>query len=262
MNREEVGGREEIRNVWKHNLEEEVKRISECLNRYNYISMDTEFPGVIAKPSGSFSSPAIYIYHQIRCNVNLLRLIQLGISLSDSEGEMPTPSTWQFNFYFSRSESMSAQESMHVLEEAKIDFERLKRDGVPLEAFADIFSTSGLLVNSSIRWISFHSSYDFGYLISAITGVDLPGTPEEFSFLLRKMFPYFYDIKYLISTLGMKGGLQDLADDLSVERKGVQHQAGSDSLLTLQVFHIFKKKHIRNIEDNPKYQCKLFGIDS
>lgn len=251
----------EIRNVWKHNLEEEMERISRYITSYPYVSMDTEFPGVIAKPLGIFSSTAVYIYHQIRCNVNLLSLIQLGISLSNGDGEMPEPCTWQFNFYFNREKSMSAQESMHLLDEARIDFERLKKDGIPLEIFADLFTASGLLVNPCIKWISFHSSYDFGYLIRAVTGNDLPGAVEEFSSLLISMFPEFYDIKYLINSMGMKGGLQDLADDLKIERTGIQHQAGSDSLLTLQVFHTFKKIYANDLEKNAKYRCKLFGID-
>lgn len=37
----------------------------------------------------------------IRENVNNLKLIQLGITLSSPEGEFPKPiGTWQFNFKF------------------------------------------------------------------------------------------------------------------------------------------------------------------
>ncbi|OAG30960.1 CCR4-NOT transcription complex subunit 7/8 [Nematocida displodere] len=251
----------EIRNVWKHNFEEEIEALSETLKEYPYISMDTEFPGVIAKPLGLFSTPIIYTYQQLRCNISLLRLIQLGVSLSNEKGEAPTPSTWQFNFYFDRTSSMCAQESMQILEEAEIDFDRLGKEGVPVPSFAELFTTSGLLMNGALKWVSFHSSYDFGYLISAVTGVDLPPTIDGFYFLLLKMFPHFYDIKHLISGLGMKGGLQDLADELEAKRQGKQHQAGSDSLLTLEVFHALKKKLIPDVEKNPKYRCKLFGLD-
>ncbi|KAI5189965.1 CCR4-NOT transcription complex subunit 7/8 [Nematocida sp. AWRm77] len=250
-----------IRNVWKHNLEEEIALLSEHLEKYPYISMDTEFPGVVAKPSGYFTTSAVYTYQQIRCNISLLDLIQLGLSLSNEQGESPSPSTWQFNFYFDREKSMSAQESMHLLDLAAIDFDRLYKDGIAIETFADLFTTSGLLMNPSLRWISFHSSYDFGYLLGALAGETLPTDIEEFSDMLGKMFPRLYDIKYLINMLGIKGGLQDLADELGAKRTGIQHQAGSDSLLTLQVFHSLKQKLIPDVETNPKYVCKLFGID-
>jgi len=252
---------EEIRNVWKYNLEEEIERLAESIEEYPYVSMDTEFPGVIVKPSGVFTTPAIYTYQQIRSNVGLLNLIQLGVSLSNEKGERPKPSTWQFNFYFDREKNMSAQESMHVLEQAEIDFEKLGRDGIHIDTFAEEITTSGLLMNKKIVWVSFHSSYDFGYLISAIRGTDLPHSVEEFTGILTKVFPCFYDIKYLINLLGMKGGLQDLADELKIQRIGTQHQAGSDSLLTLDVFRALREKLLADVETNAKYRCKLFGIE-
>lgn len=251
-----------IRNVWKHNLEEELENMGQQIKDYPYIAMDTEFPGVIAKPMGTFSTQTIYMYHQLRCNVSLLNLIQMGISLSNEKGESPSPSTWQFNFYFDKKASMSAQESMQILEHAGIDFDKLHKDGINIDTFGELVTNSGLLMNNTLKWISFHSSYDFGYFIKAITGQDLPNTIDEFSYILLKVFPYFYDIKYLINMLGKKGGLQDLADELSVEREGIQHQAGSDALLTLKVFHTLKTQVIPDAEQNSKYKCKLFGIDT
>ena len=63
---------------------------------------DTEFPGVVARPIGEFRSTADYQYQVLRCNVDLLKLIQVGITFYDENGKSPTPySTWQFNFQFS-----------------------------------------------------------------------------------------------------------------------------------------------------------------
>lgn len=63
---------------------------------------DTEFPGVVARPLGTFASQSEFLYQTLRCNVDLLKIIQLGITLSDGLGNVPTGThTWQFNFKFS-----------------------------------------------------------------------------------------------------------------------------------------------------------------
>ena len=63
---------------------------------------DTEFPGVVARPIGDFRSSADYQYQLLKCNVNLLKLIQLGLTFYDADGKKPPGvSTFQFNFKFS-----------------------------------------------------------------------------------------------------------------------------------------------------------------
>lgn len=93
-----------IRDVWKHNLEEEFRTIRKIVQKYRYVAMDTEFPGVVARPVGEFRSTADYQYQLLRCNVDLLRIIQLGLTFMDDEGKTPQGySTWQFNFKFNLS---------------------------------------------------------------------------------------------------------------------------------------------------------------
>lgn len=91
-----------IRDVWRHNLEEEFRNIREIVQTYNYVAMDTEFPGVVARPIGEFRSPADFQYQLLRCNVDLLRIIQLGLTFMNEEGKTPPTGcvTWQFNFKF------------------------------------------------------------------------------------------------------------------------------------------------------------------
>jgi hypothetical protein len=61
---------------------------------------DTEFPGIVARPIGSFKTGADYHYQTMRCNVDMLKMIQLGVTVSDEHGNTPEVSTWQFNFTF------------------------------------------------------------------------------------------------------------------------------------------------------------------
>lgn len=90
-----------IRDVWRHNLEEEFRTIRQIVQKYNYVAMDTEFPGVVARPIGEFRSAADYQYQLLKCNVDLLRIIQLGLTFMDDEAKTPSGySTWQFNFKF------------------------------------------------------------------------------------------------------------------------------------------------------------------
>lgn len=58
--------------------------------------------GVVARPIGEFRSTTDYQYQLLRCNVDLLKIIQLGLTFMDEDGNTPAEfSTWQFNFKFS-----------------------------------------------------------------------------------------------------------------------------------------------------------------
>uniref|UniRef100_A0AC11E217 CCR4-NOT transcription complex subunit 8 n=1 Tax=Ovis aries TaxID=9940 RepID=A0AC11E217_SHEEP len=87
--------------VWASNLEEEMRKIREIVLSYSYIAMDTEFPGVVVRPIGEFRSSIDYQYQLLRCNVDLLKIIQLGLTFTNEKGEYPSGiNTWQFNFKF------------------------------------------------------------------------------------------------------------------------------------------------------------------
>ncbi len=89
------------------------------------MSQDTEFPGVVAKPMGEYRSQADYQYQLLVLNVNILKLIQLGLSFFDAEGNPPPGvSTWQFNFKFSLGSDMFAQDSIDLLTRSGIQFAR------------------------------------------------------------------------------------------------------------------------------------------
>ncbi|XP_044730383.1 CCR4-NOT transcription complex subunit 7 [Chrysoperla carnea] len=252
-----------IRDVWCHNLEEEFRTIRQVVQKYNYVAMDTEFPGVVARPIGEFRSTADYQYQLLRCNVDLLRIIQLGLTFLDENGKTPGGSytTWQFNFKFNLSEDMYAQDSIDLLQNSGIQFKKHEEEGIdPLE-FAELLMTSGVVLMDNIKWLSFHSGYDFGYLIKLLTDQNLPHEESEFFELLRLYFPTIYDVKYLMkSCKNLKGGLQEVADQLDLARVGPQHQAGSDSLLTGMAFFKMKEMFFEDNIDDSKYRGHLYGL--
>src|SRR5688572_5075784 len=123
---------------------------------------------------------------------------------------------------------MFAQESIELLTKSGIDFKRHESHGIHIHEFGDLLTSSGLVLQPDVKWISFHSGYDFGYLLKVLTCTSLPVNEFEFFEWLSLYFPTFYDIKFLMkSCKSLKGGLQDVADDLGVRRIGPQHQAGS-----------------------------------
>ncbi|XP_037315695.2 CCR4-NOT transcription complex subunit 7 isoform X1 [Pungitius pungitius] len=244
-----VNHNQKICEVWANNLEEELKRIRQVIRKYNYIAMDTEFPGVVARPIGEFRSNADYQYQLLRCNVDLLKIIQLGLTFMNEQGEYPPgTSTWQFNFKFNITEDMYAQDSIELLTTSGIQFEKHEDEGIETLYFAELLMTSGVVLCDGVRWLSFHSGYDFGYLIKILSNANLPEEEVDFFEILRLYFPVIYDVKYLMkSCKNLKGGLQEVAEQLELERIGPQHQAGSDSLLTGMAF--FKMREIYSVTE-------------
>jgi len=127
--------------------------------------------------------------------------------------------------------------------------------------FAEILLVSGIVLLDSVKWLSFHSGYDFGYLLSLLTDVNLPEGEAEFFDSLKLYFPNIYDVKYLMkSCKNLKGGLQEVADALDVTRIGPQHQAGSDSLLTGRAFFAMVDTYFEDDLDDSKYLGHLYGL--
>ncbi|CAK7240165.1 MAG: CCR4-NOT core DEDD RNase subunit [Sporothrix thermara] len=213
-----------IREVWKHNLAEEMAAIRDLVDRYPYIAMDTEFPGVVARPMGSFRGKSDYHYQCLRTNVDLLRVIQIGITLFNEDGETPParpvstdatelggpvggrrghqggslPYSWQFNFKFSLKDDMYNQTSIDSLVQAGIDFNIMDRDGIDPVDFAALLIPSGLVCFEDVHWISFHGGYDFGYLTKLLHCKPLPSDEIEFDQIMKLYFPSTFDVKHLM----------------------------------------------------------------
>ena len=212
---------------------------------------------------GEFKSTAEYQYQLLKCNVDLLKIIQLGLTFLDDEGKLPTEgcTTWQFNFKFNLTEDMYAEDSVGLLQHSGIQFEKHEHEGIDPVNFAEFMIMSGLVLMPKVKWLSFSAGYDFGYLLSLLTNQNLPDTESEFFEVFKMYFPNVYDVKYLMkSCKNLKGGLQEVANELEVARIGPQHQAGSDSLLTGQTFFKMKEMFFEDDIDDSKYCGHLFGL--
>ena len=249
---------EEIMNVWDDNLEAEFDNIMQLVEKYNYISMDTEFPGICMQGEHLIG------YNFIKSNVDELKLIQVGITLADENGETPKPiSTWQFNLKFDLEQDPHAKESINLLKEAGIDFDQLNQRGADTMRFADLLVSSGLVLNEDTHWITFHGAFDFGYLMKAISNCKLPPTLDKFNLTAKMYFPCIYDLKILINEVPelKSGSLAKLSHDLDVKRSGMQHQAGSDALLTLACFFKIRQTYFKNGVPR-KATNRIFGLNA
>jgi CCR4-NOT transcription complex subunit 7/8 len=167
---------------------------------------------------GGFRGKSDYHYQCLRTNVDMLKVIQIGIALFNEDGEQPParpsstdsadlrrtgsqaplPYAWQFNFKFSLKDDMYNQTSIESLQQAGIDFALLERDGIDPHEFASLLIPSGLVCFEDVRWISFHGGYDFGYLTKLLVCLNLPSDEVEFDQIMKLYFPSTYDVKHLM----------------------------------------------------------------
>lgn len=194
----------------------------------------------------------------------MMQMIQLGLSVCDADGNVPPDvCTWQFNLYFDVTHDMCAPDSLELLTNAGLDFERHMHLGIDHGVFGELLISSGLVLLDNVHWVSFHSGYDFGYLLKLVTCEPLPDTEAEFFERLHTWFPCIYDVKYMMrSCKTLRGGLQDVADDLQVSRIGQQHQAGSDSLLTALIFFKLRDRFFDGAIDDSKYLGCVYGFSN
>jgi len=231
----------EIREVWADNVEREFKLIRAAIERFPYVSMDTEFPGVIHHPPPAVHHSTLTAsqrYTLLKSNVDALHLIQVGLAFAPSPSSPPALA-FQINLReFDPRVHRHAPDSVRLLAASGVDLAAHRARGVSARAFAALLMSSGLVCNPDVAWVTFCSAYDFAYLVKVLMGRKLPRALPEF---LRYVRVYFgaavYDVKHMASEVALLGGLERVAGALRVRRAaGRGHQAASDSVLTWDTF--------------------------
>ncbi|CAD6258995.1 unnamed protein product [Miscanthus lutarioriparius] len=238
----------EIREVWADNVEREFKLIRAAIERFPYVSMDTEFPGVIHHPPPSVHHSTLtpsQRYTLLKSNVDALHLIQVGLAFAASPSSPPALA-FQINLReFDPRVHRHAPDSVGLLAASGVDLAAHRARGVSARAFAALLMSSGLVCNPDVAWVTFCSAYDFAYLVKVLMGRKLPRALPEF---LRYVRVYFgaavYDVKHMARVacdsygeVALLGGLERVAGALRVRRAaGRGHQAASDSVLTWDTF--------------------------
>ncbi|GLT48675.1 hypothetical protein SLA2020_222850 [Shorea laevis] len=227
-----------IREVWSSNLESEFELIREVIDDHPFISMDTEFPGLIFKSAVPYSRERRQSdhYKMLKSNVDALNLIQVGLTFSDASGNLPDLGTgtqfiWEFNFRdFDVTRDDHAPDAIELLRRQGIDFEKNREE---------------VLTRSDPN------------------PPGLAGRLGRVSELLRVSFgDRVYDVKHMMRFCdSLYGGLDRVARTVEVNRAvGKCHQAGSDSLLTWHAF--LRMRDVYFVNDRPeKYTGELYGLE-
>ncbi|MBA0683005.1 hypothetical protein Goari_024686, partial [Gossypium aridum] len=96
---------------------------------------------ILSKQVACEDNPVIN-YHYMKSNVDALQIIQLGLSLSDAQGNLPDFDSpfcyvWEFNFKdFNINRDHYASTSIELLKRQGIDFEKNKEKGIDSRDFA------------------------------------------------------------------------------------------------------------------------------
>ncbi|GMH07053.1 hypothetical protein Nepgr_008893 [Nepenthes gracilis] len=255
----------EIRDVWAHNLKDVFTIITEIVDVYPYVAVHSVSPGVGTCPVAIFKNSADYNYEAFKGNVNNSKLIQLGLSFFNEEGTLPTDENgkfliWQFNFRgFDVAKDVYTIGRIELPKQSGIDYKNNDKMGIDLSRFGELLMPSGIVLNDEVRWVAFHSAYDFGYLLKVLTGKSLPDSQEKFLELANVFFPVVYDIRHLMKFCdGAHDGLNKLAEPLGMEMIDTCHQAGKRSLLACRAFMKLKDKFFNGSPE--QYAGALYGL--
>ncbi|KAB5513981.1 hypothetical protein DKX38_027887 [Salix brachista] len=155
-------------------------------------------------------------YEDLKHNVDHLRLIQFGITVADVSGNIG--GTWEFNLRFDLSTDLFVSQSIQFLQDSGVDFDRLRRDGIHFDMFAQLLSRV-VARHRNLCWVTFHGLYDLSHTLKTVTKRPLPPSVAAFPSVLGIVFGDVVDIKYMARFChGLRG--DKLQVDKSKARRG------------------------------------------
>nr|AAK52531.1 Putative CCR4-associated factor 1 [Oryza sativa Japonica Group]AAN04513.1 Putative CCR4-associated factor 1 [Oryza sativa Japonica Group]ABB46658.2 CAF1 family ribonuclease containing protein [Oryza sativa Japonica Group] len=245
------------------NLDSEMGLIGEMMVQYPYVTIDVEFAGVVHHPPYTGSRPTPdEIYAALKSNVDEVPAVQIGITLSDAEGNLPTRSSsspeqeiaWEVVFSdFDAGRDPHVVDSVEFLKNQGIDFDLARQIGVTSTAFGE--KLLAILPPPSRRgeltWSAFGGAYDMGYLLKMLTGGQpLPETRQQFMQLVKSRLGggRIFDSKYLVEHDRQdlrNAGLRHTADVLGVrQQEGVKMLAGHKSVVAAAIFATIRSQGV------------------
>mmetsp|Transcript_36238 Transcript_36238/g.91212 ORF Transcript_36238/g.91212 Transcript_36238/m.91212 type:complete len:341 (-) Transcript_36238:186-1208(-) len=221
----------EVHDVWAWNFDVEFGALLATASAGSVIlAFDVEFPGFIRQEPRTGARAVRY--QVLRENVDRLRPIQLGVALAGLDGE--PLGVWSFNLKFDVDVDLHSAKSVAFLRAAGIDFPRHAAEGIEASVLGQRLAASDL-VGWHARapwWVTFAGFYDFGYLLRMLTREKLPQNFGGFDVTLSTYCPRRHELRDELP----HGSLDSLARKHGLQRRGLAHTAGSDALLTLELF--------------------------
>ncbi|CAJ1403281.1 unnamed protein product [Effrenium voratum] len=222
-----------LRDVWAGNLQREFLAFQNTLRlagKGAFVAIDTEFSGVLQEDAWKKSSDLHYL--AMRESVDVFRPLQLGLAIGSQQGQSLV--AWNFNLRFDLQEDLYTDSAVQFLSGAGLDFQRHATEGIDCGLLRALLGGSELFAQSS--WLTFAGSYDLGYLLRLLSPSPLPAALENFEALLDARCAARVELRDALPF----GSLASLAEDHGVLRRGCAHTAGSDALLTLDLFFRMK----------------------
>jgi CCR4-NOT transcription complex subunit 7/8 len=229
----------EFHDVWRYNFDQEFDALLAAVSRAGgpdaILAMDMEFPGFLLKHPRN--APCAADYDALRTNIDRLWPIQLGIAVAGADGIHH--GVWTFNLHFDASVDAHTTESLTFLRSAGIDFQRHRIAGISALELGRQLASSALVGphGHAPCWLTFSGSYDWGYLLKLLTmGRALPGLASAFDDMLSMYCPRRQELRDFLPS----GSLEALGHSHGVRRWGCPHTAGSDALLTVELFMLIR----------------------
>uniref|UniRef100_A0A0D9XHG0 poly(A)-specific ribonuclease n=1 Tax=Leersia perrieri TaxID=77586 RepID=A0A0D9XHG0_9ORYZ len=267
----------QLRSITAANINAEMQMIGGLMLQFPYISIDVEYAGVVHHPAvAARNLTADERYALVKANVDEVPIVQLGITLSDSNGNLPLgfhhagprhlrQLVWEVvfsDFDASRGEAHAAN-SVKFLESQGVDFDLARLTGVSSTVFGERLLAILPPRPDELTWSAFGAAYDMAYMLKMLTGGQpLPDNRTDFLLQIQSRLRggRIFDTKCIVDY--NHHALRDLGLKQTASRLGVGQQmmpmlAGYKSFLASRIFTICR---LPRVDNNNYHQGHIDGL--